>query len=49
MKATLTPEFVAQRLADLPGAMPDLQLLLLFGSAVKGRPRAKSDIDLAIR
>ncbi len=49
MKSVVTPEFVAKRLADLPKAMPDLQLLVLFGSAVKGRARARSDIDLAIQ
>jgi predicted nucleotidyltransferase len=49
MGAALTPEFVAQRLADLPQAMPDLQLLVLFGSAVKGRRAAGSDIDLGVR
>jgi predicted nucleotidyltransferase len=48
MKAALAPESVAQRLADLPLAMPDLQLLVLFGSAVKGRTRAESDIDLGV-
>jgi predicted nucleotidyltransferase len=49
MKAPLTPEFVAQRLADLPRAMPDLQLLILFGSAVRGRTVAESDVDLGVR
>jgi hypothetical protein len=49
MKAPLTPDFVAQRLADLPPAMPELQLLILFGSAVKGRTVAESDVDLGVR
>ncbi len=49
MKAALPPECVGQRLADLPRAMPDLQLLVLFGSSIKGRPRAESDVDLAVR
>lgn len=44
--ATLTPEFVAQRLADLPLAMPDLRLLVLFGSLVKGRRPIRGDVDL---
>jgi len=29
--------------------MPDLQLLILFGSAVKGRMVAESDVDLGVR
>ncbi len=49
MKAALTQGFIAQRLADLPGALPELQLLVLFGSAVKGRARARSDVDLGVR
>lgn len=49
MKVALTPQFIAQRLADLPEAMPDLQLLVLFGSAVKGRTKGESDIDLGVR
>jgi predicted nucleotidyltransferase len=46
MTATLTPECVARRLADLPQAMPDLELLVLFGSLVKGRRTVRGDIDL---
>lgn len=46
MKAPLTPEFVARRLADLPQAAPDLQLLVLFGSLVKGSRTIRSDVDL---
>ena len=46
MKAGLTPELIRQRLADLPDAVPDLGLLVLFGSAAKGRARAQSDVDL---
>lgn len=49
MKAGLTPEYVARRLADLPEAMPDIQLLVLFGSAVKGQARPRSDVDLGVR
>lgn len=29
--------------------MPDIQLLILFGSAVKGRTVAESDVDLGVR
>lgn len=49
MKTVKTDASVRQRLADLPEVMPDLQLLVLFGSAAKGRARAKSDVDLAVR
>ena len=49
MNAALTPEFIAQRLIDLPQASADLQLLILFGSAVKGRMSAHSDVDLAVQ
>ncbi len=45
----MTHEFVGQRLADLPEVVPDLQLLVLFGSAVGGRARAESDVDLGVR
>ena len=45
MKLALTPKLIGQRLADLPAAMPDLQLLILFGSAVKGRVEAALDIN----
>jgi len=41
-------EAARQRLADLADAVPDLQLLILFGSTVKGRARAGSDLDLAV-
>jgi len=47
--STISAEEVAARVADLPGAMPRLDLLVLFGSTVKGRRRAGSDLDLAVR
>ena len=47
--APVSAEFIRQRLADLPQAIPDLQLLVLFGSAARGRARLGSDIDLAVR
>lgn len=49
MKAVITEEFITQRLADLPEVMPGLQLLVLFGSAVKGLARPRSDVDLGVR
>src|SRR5919198_2180653 len=47
MFAVPTAEFIRQRLADLPEAMPDLRLLVLFGSAAGDRATSESDIDLA--
>jgi len=47
--STISAEEVAARVADLPGAMPRLDLLVLFGSTVKGRRRAGSDLDLGVR
>jgi predicted nucleotidyltransferase len=49
MKAAFTPELIAERLADLPKAAPGLQLLVLFGSAVTGRARSRSDVDLGVQ
>lgn len=49
MKVGLPLELVGQRLADLPEAMPELQLLVLFGSAARGRMKAESDVNLAVQ
>lgn len=49
MTMRVDSEMTAQRLADLPQTLPDLQLLVLFGSAVKGRRAPARDIDLAVR
>ena len=49
MKTVLSSEDVGRRLADLPVAVPDLELLVLFGSVVRGRARTRSDVDLAVR
>lgn len=43
------PDIAARRLADLPQTLADLQLLVLFGSAVKGRRASARDIDLAVQ
>lgn len=40
---------LAGRLRNLPEVIPDLELLVAFGSAVKGRMRARSDLDVAVR
>jgi predicted nucleotidyltransferase len=44
----MAPEAVARRLEDLAIAMPELELLVLFGSTAKSRP-APGDVDLAVR
>src|SRR2546428_3915330 len=49
MTAAATAELIRQRLADLPEVMPDLRLLVLFGSAARDRTRSESDIDLAVQ
>lgn len=36
-------------LRDLPEALPDLEMVVVFGSLVKGRHRATSDVDVAVR
>src|SRR2546425_3593535 len=49
MTAAATAELIRQRLADLPEVMPDLRLLVLFGSAARDRASSESDIDLAVQ
>jgi predicted nucleotidyltransferase len=49
MTSAVTAERIRQRLADLPGVIPDLQLLVLFGSAARDRARSESDVDLAVQ
>ena len=49
MTAAVTAESIRQRLADLPEVMPDLRLLVLFGSAARDSARSESDIDLAVQ
>jgi predicted nucleotidyltransferase len=46
---SITPESLRLRLGDLAATVPDLDLLVLFGSTVKDRRRSSSDIDLAVR
>ena len=43
------PDIAARRLADVSQRLADLQLLVLFGSAVKGRRTSARDIDLAVQ
>lgn len=42
-------EEMAGRLQGLRKALPDLELVVLFGSTAKGRRRAGSDVDVAVR
>lgn len=42
-------EDIAAKIRDLPQAVPELELLVLFGSQAKGRARAASDVDVAVR
>lgn len=50
MQAHTVPdlEVLRQRVADVPDATPGLELLVLFGSAAKGRTRRGSDLDLGV-
>ena len=47
--AALQPVQRKTSLDDLPEVMPDLRLLVLFGSAARDRTRSESDIDLAVQ
>lgn len=38
-----------RRLSGLADALPDLELLVLFGSTATGRATQRSDVDLAVR
>jgi predicted nucleotidyltransferase len=49
MTSAATAELIQQRLADLSRVMPDLRLLVLFGSLARGRARSESDIDGAVQ
>ena len=49
MAAALTPETIAERLSGLSTAIPELRLLVLFGSTARGRARARSDVDLGVQ
>jgi predicted nucleotidyltransferase len=39
---------VRRNLHDVATELPDLKLLVLFGSAARGRSRADSDVDVAV-
>jgi predicted nucleotidyltransferase len=40
---------IAARVLELREAAPDVELVVLFGSAATGRARARSDVDVAVR
>lgn len=42
-------EDATARLRDLRDVAPDIELVVLFGSTVKGRGRARSDVDVAVQ
>jgi predicted nucleotidyltransferase len=42
-------EEMRDRIHGLRERLPDLELVVLFGSTVKGRRRAGSDVDVAVR
>jgi Polymerase beta, Nucleotidyltransferase len=44
-----TVETSGASFADIGLEIPDLELLILFGSAAKGRIRTTSDVDVAVR
>jgi predicted nucleotidyltransferase len=45
----LSREDMVERLADLDRVAPGVELIVLFGSAAKGRARPRSDLDIAAR
>jgi len=49
MTVHVDPEVVARRLTDVPQALADLQILVLFGSVAKGRRTSEPDVDLAVQ
>ena len=47
--ATAAIERFAKPLADLGAVAPSVELVVLFGSVARGRARAGSDLDIAVR
>ena len=46
---SMAKEEMVERLADLEGVNPSIELVVLFGSTAKGRARSRSDLDIAVR
>jgi predicted nucleotidyltransferase len=46
---TTTSERFAERLENLRAVAPSVELVVLFGSAARGRSRPESDVDVAVR
>jgi predicted nucleotidyltransferase len=46
---TPTSDITLASAADVSARFPDLQLVVLFGSAARGRARTTSDVDIAVR
>lgn len=44
-----TTENIAERLVDVQAAVPNLTLLVLFGSMARARARVGSDVDLGVQ
>ncbi len=47
--AAISVEAMSERLADLGQVQPRVELVVLFGSAARGRARPRSDLDIAVR
>jgi predicted nucleotidyltransferase len=45
----MSREDMVDRLADLYRLEPGIELIVLFGSAARGRARPRSDLDIAVR
>ena len=48
MSVAIALESLSEHLGDLAASLPELRLLVLFGSAAKGRARSTSDLDVAV-
>ena len=48
MNETFTIESLSARLGDIATEVPELMLVVLFGSTVRGRASARSDVDVAV-
>jgi predicted nucleotidyltransferase len=44
----IVTQIVRDRLSDVARELPDIELIVLFGSAATGRAAARSDVDVAV-